>query len=318
MERSARGEALSTRDYDALAQAAGRIVQTSEGAGWQGLLVRSFEHTSDGRLTIPEVVEDALIIVTNYVVEAEGKVVQRFRGCRPVPGDIFVVPRGVPSEWQWRGQCNVTQLSPDPALVTRMAVEALDVEPSRVELVPRITYPDPLVHEIGRALLAELQSAERGSRLYVDLLTQTLVVHLLRTHAARPAEPRRAAGGLSPAALRRVTEYVLEHLPEELRLAKLAGVANLSPYHFARLFRQSLGLSVHSYVMERRLERASQLLAEGLTLAEVAARTGFADQSHLSRRYRARFGVSPRAHVQQRTQRQEDSTKIQAGDDRDE
>jgi len=168
------------------------------------------------------------------------------------------------------------------------------------------------VYEIGRALLAELHSGGPAGRLYVDLLTQTLIVHLLRSHAAFPVEPHGVSGGLLPTVLRRVQEYVAAHLPDELRLAELATVANISPYHFARLFRQSVGNSVHSYVTERRLELAARLLAEGLTLTEVATRTGFADQSHLCRRYKTRFGLSPRAHAQRRTNSQAERTKIQA------
>ncbi len=291
----------STRDLEVLSQVAGHIVYSGEGASGQQLLVRVFAHGGDGHLAVPEVAEDALIIITNHVRRSDGKIARRFQGCRPGPGDMFIVPRGLPSEWQWAGQCNVIQLSPSPELVMRVAVEALDVEPARAELLPRIAHHDPLVYELGRAKLAELRGDRPASRLYLDLLSQTLVMHLLRHHAALDAPTQRPAGGLSREALRRVTDYVMEHLADDLRLADLARVANLSQYHFARMFRQATGLSVHRYVMERRLEQAARLLAEGLTLAEVAARTGFADQSHLARRYRARFGVSARADAQRRT-----------------
>jgi AraC family transcriptional regulator len=303
---------VSVRVFDGMTDKPTSRMLSSEGIGWHGVLVRYFVHPSSGQIIVPGLTEDFLLIVDNHVADLQGKLSQRFQGAQPSPGDLFVIPRGEPTEWGWQGQCQVIQISPDQSTVARAAIETLDIEPARVELVPRISASDPLVYQIGLALFAELRAGAAGSRLYIDLLTQTLTVHLLRAHAAQPASMQRPVGGLSRAALRRVTEYVIEHLSDELRLGELAAVANLSQYHFARLFRRSTGYSVHNYVVEQRLQHASRLLNRGMTLAEVAAQTGFADQSHLARRYRAYFGVSPRAHAQQRTKSQQKRTTIQA------
>jgi len=104
----------------------------------------------------------------------------------------------------------------------------------------------------------------------------------------------RIRGGLPPNALRRVREFIEAHLAEKISVQALAAVAGLSIYHFARAFKQSEGMTPHDYLMQRRLQRAQDLLsATNLSLSEVALASGFADQSHCVRRFREHLGVTP-------------------------
>ena len=108
----------------------------------------------------------------------------------------------------------------------------------------------------------------------------------------RPAPQTR--GGLPPGAMRRVREHVEMHLSESIDLATLAAIAGLSLYHFARAFRRSAGVAPHQYLVQRRVERAQDLLARTeLSLAEIALATGFSDQSHFARHFRQMFGITP-------------------------
>jgi AraC family transcriptional regulator len=94
--------------------------------------------------------------------------------------------------------------------------------------------------------------------------------------------------------LGRASEYVEEHLGENLSLAALAGAVGLSPYHFARLFRASTGLSPHQYVIRRRVERARLLLAStDRSLASIAQDVGFVSGSHLATHVKRLLGVPP-------------------------
>ena len=104
-----------------------------------------------------------------------------------------------------------------------------------------------------------------------------------------------AHGGLSAGALRRVREYVQLHLNESINLSMLAAVAGLSMHHFAREFKQSAGVTPHHYLIQKRIERAQQMLAQtDLSLAEIAYAVGFSDQGHLARHFRALLGTTPR------------------------
>jgi AraC-like DNA-binding protein len=111
-------------------------------------------------------------------------------------------------------------------------------------------------------------------------------------HRCGAIEPIR--GGIAPAKLRRIREYVENNLGQPIDLKALAGAAGLSVYHFARTFKQSEGLSPHAYVLERRIAKARNLLARtDLPLSVIALELGFADQSHFARRFRQTVGVSP-------------------------
>ena len=104
-----------------------------------------------------------------------------------------------------------------------------------------------------------------------------------------------AHGGLSAGALRRVREFVQLHLNESIDLSMLAEVAGLSMHHFAREFKQSAGVPPHHYLIQERIERAQQMLAQtDLPLAEIAYAVGFSDQGHLARHFRALLGTTPR------------------------
>jgi transcriptional regulator of acetoin/glycerol metabolism len=117
-----------------------------------------------------------------------------------------------------------------------------------------------------------------------------LIDTLLKLGPSSPAQ-----GGLSAGALRRVREYVQVHLSESIDLSLLATVAGLSMHHFAREFKQSTGVAPHHYLIQKRIERAQQMLAQtDLSLAEIAYAVGFSDQGHLARHFRGLLGTTPR------------------------
>jgi transcriptional regulator GlxA family with amidase domain len=113
-------------------------------------------------------------------------------------------------------------------------------------------------------------------------------------HLPVSAGPPTKRGGLAPARANRVCEYIDSHLQENIALEVLAEIAQLSVHHFARAFRQSLGIPPHNYIVQRRVEHAQQLLRNtDLPLSEIAIVAGFTDQSHLARHFRTITGVTP-------------------------
>jgi len=113
-------------------------------------------------------------------------------------------------------------------------------------------------------------------------------------HLPLSMDPPTNRGGLAPARANRVCEYINSHLQENIALEVLAGIAQLSVHHFARAFRQTLGMPPHNYIVQRRVEHAQQLLRNtDLPVSEIAIVAGFTDQSHLARHFRTITGVSP-------------------------
>jgi AraC family transcriptional regulator len=103
------------------------------------------------------------------------------------------------------------------------------------------------------------------------------------------------------ARLQRVLEYMQAHLDQELSLAALASIAQMSPYYFSRLFKQSTGLSPHQYLLRQRIERAKELLAgPRCRTAEVSDALGFPHQSHFTTTFHRWVGTTPRQYRQQR------------------
>lgn len=114
---------------------------------------------------------------------------------------------------------------------------------------------------------------------------------LLRHLAPTP----RVRGGLRPAAMRRIQEYVDAHLSENVDLPVLAGIAGLSVFHFAREFKRTAGVTPHHYLLEKRVEQAKTLLTRtDLSLSEIAFASGFSDQSHFTRRFHQILGATPK------------------------
>ena len=183
-----------------------------------------------------------------------------------------------------------------PALVTKVAEEAFDLDPARVHFPVR--YYDrssPEVIDTLTALRHELLTGGPGGRLCAESLANVLVVQLIRQMSNRQSSNgvvRGSGGRLARHALRAVEEYIHAHLDQNIALAD---VAHLSEFHFARLFKQTTGLPPHQFVIHQRVERAKRLIAAGrLSLAQIAIDVGFSGQSQLNRHFKRLVGVTPK------------------------
>jgi len=111
------------------------------------------------------------------------------------------------------------------------------------------------------------------------------------------AVAERTDGNLPECRLRRVTAYIDENLQRELRLAELSAVVHMSPYHFARLFKRSMGVSPHRFLVRQRIDEARALLAaRTVPIAEIARAVGFRTPSHFTTTFRRVTGMTPSAY----------------------
>ena len=167
------------------------------------------------------------------------------------------------------------------------------------ELRTTIGVRDPVIDRIGRLGQKELSEGGIGGRLYAESLGTALAVHLLRQYGTSPKTLAIYKGGIASRSLQRVISYINANLQEPLSLAELAGIAKLSPHHFATVFKASTGMSPHRYVIEKRLERARDLLRRNHhSISEIAYAVGFSSQSHLTAHFRQTAGLTPRGFRQ--------------------
>ncbi|MFL6230221.1 MAG: helix-turn-helix domain-containing protein [Pyrinomonadaceae bacterium] len=149
---------------------------------------------------------------------------------------------------------------------------------------------------IARFVRLHIALEEPASLLERETLLQSFSTDLL----ARFGEHRTDLEAATPgrASVARAREYLAENYAENVSLRELARLANLSPFHFSRLFSEQCGMPPHAFQNQVRVTRAKELLVAGDAVARVAAQTGFADQSHLTRQFKRLTGITPGLYQQ--------------------
>jgi len=207
-------------------------------------------------------------------------------------GEISVVPVGASDQCIQDDSSEIVDLHLPSSLV-RLAATELGLDPDRTGLEPQFCIRDERIEHIAWALEADHRAGSPSGLLFRETLGLALAVHLLTRYRGAPQSAR---AGLSPSQLSRVREHIEAHLAGDVSLVRLARVAGVSASHFRVLFKRSMGVPVHEYVIQRRVERARRLLNEGqLPASQVAFEAGFSHQSHMARCMRRVLGVTPTA-----------------------
>lgn len=167
---------------------------------------------------------------------------------------------------------------------------------AEAELQPRLLFENSGLWETVRKLKAQIGSADPGNRMYAEALGGLLAHELLRLHDAIPSRTA-SRGGLAAWQQSRVLDFMEEHLAEDISLNVLADLVRLSPCHFLRSFKQSIGEPPYRYWTGRRIERAKGLLANPRTsITEIAFDVGFSATSGFSATFHRITGQTPTAY----------------------
>ncbi len=155
---------------------------------------------------------------------------------------------------------------------------------------------DATIFSLGGAILPALSHADRANRLFVDHVMLAAGIHLASTYGGLRPVVRPVRGGLAPWQERRAKEVLSANLDGDVPLKQVARECRLSVSHFSRAFRRTIGVAPHHWLLTRRVEVAKEKMRDRrLSLSEVALACGFADQSHLTRVFTGKVGVSPGA-----------------------
>jgi AraC family transcriptional regulator len=270
---------------------------TSYGMGWKGLQAVRYRKNDLSELSWAGTPGTHVLVLT---IRPPQKMQLQYgevkRDVPPPAGWIRVVPAGSSVRVRWQGSLELLLIYLEPSIVAGVAAESFESDPTRTVVPPLDGLNLPELRSAMLAVDAELRAGGRGGPLMAESLATILTVHLIRHTTGAHRLPASADGVLPHRKLRTVIEYIMENLGGSPTLEQMAAVAHLSPYHFARQFKAATGLAPYQYVIERRVERAQELLREedDLGLGEVAFRAGFSDQSHFSSHFKRIVGVTPR------------------------
>jgi AraC-like DNA-binding protein len=278
---------MSSEGLFEIPPAAPRIV-SSAAHGWHGTLVVDITGVPAG-----EARQDHVCIALQQVSEPIS--VRPLRGpggWRTIPSGCRIWLPGEEQHFEWRGLPQTTFV-----LITNERIEQILETPySRVnagfEAWRGLHFRSPFVSRLLAAMVDDIENDCAAGTLVGDSLTTALVAHV--AIGPRPLSVVESRSAPSSQAFRRALEYVDANLTHPLRMAELAKVADCSQKQLSRAFRERKGMLPHDYVLALRVERARLLIGAGhLTLAQVAAAAGFADQSQMTKIFKKLLGTTP-------------------------
>jgi AraC family transcriptional regulator len=275
----------------------GLPVLHSQTLGWENISVQQFQHPP-GEESYHYSDEHAICMSlaprpVRLLQIREGKTYEGLYG----KGDVSITPARVPFFARWDSEDRYLRIRLTSRFLQSVAREALTMNPDRIELLPEFKMRDRRIEAIGMMLLAELKQENLGGRLYIESLANVLAVHLLRQYvAAKPVFPI-YEGGLPQRQVLQVLDYINDHLNQDIKLADLAALLDMSQFHFSHLFKQAMGTSPYQYLLQQRIERAKQLLKQSdRSIVEIALECGFNSHSHLSKTFRQSTSMTPKAY----------------------
>ena len=262
-------------------------------ADWKGLILE--KHIADAEYvrTNFEVHSHLIHIFAGVPVQQEFRTQGRVHRVQNTPGSILIEPKGLHASVRvCRSQPDIQWiLEIDSTVVEDRMPDLLNGKP--FELTPQFDLRDPQIQRLIQALQADMEGGCPAGSLFGETIGNALMIYLAEHYSVNSTRNSAITNGLPKLRLSRVLEYIHANLDCDLHLDELANIAGLSPFHFAKLFKLSTGISPHRYILQQRLERAKDLLRNpGKSLSQISLETGFSDQSHLTNVFRRCFGVT--------------------------
>jgi AraC family transcriptional regulator len=275
-------------------------ILTSNGSNWKNI---QFAHFRQPPCEIPEHISPLHVICMNAgkPVRLEQTIDRQKETVDSVIGDLAIYPAYATQAFRWNKETEFFNLFLEPSFVTQVSYDIFKSD--RLELIPHLaTLCDPLVQQIGFALKTSLEIDGVNSTLYAEEMAHALVVHLLLRYSSGSRQVKSITGGFTQQQWRQISSFIDANLDRNISLTELATLVQLSPYHFAHLFKKSTNTSPHQYLIRCRIERAKQLIIMGnLSLATIAQTVGFASQGHFTSHFKRLVGITPKVFSQRTT-----------------
>lgn len=271
-------------------------ISSSKGLNWNGLAVQRVRSESF------EVEQHSTPFHGFSLLTSESSVLEVKRGGRSYKvstrtGQVHIRPANFIVSGRSCSPNDCVQVELDQSrLFDPFSGEALS---SEVSFRPQVAIDDPRLRALIEALIAEAEAGGPNGNLFVDSLATALSVHYVSNYAVIPhKEKEYYTKRLSIQQMKRVKEYMDSHVSCALTLDDIAHEMGMSKYYFSRLFKQAAGSTPYQFFISLRIEKARALLDQGkLSLTEIAHQLNFSDQSHFTRIFKKKYGISPRAYL---------------------
>lgn len=270
-------------------------VLCSEGSGWAGALVRRWRGI-DREIVQPALNQHYLSMHLGgpkfIIRRGEGMT----RDVETAAGALSLIPAGAAFDWDTTGPIDFAHLYLSPVLIRQIGIEVFDRDYGGHAIEDPLGFVDPVLQSLFEAMLDELETPAAGTRVYLDTLFRSLAVRLLRLHGGGKGRMV-ARQTIAPLRLRRVFEFIEANLAADIGVADMAAIAAISQFHFSRAFSGASGSSPYAYLTARRIMRAKLLLKDpDLSIAAVAAASGFQTTGQFSRMFKRLTATSPRRY----------------------
>lgn len=268
----------------------------------QDVVLQLFTHHSiTDPVLVPAVAEPLLVMVLSGSALVEERALGgEWEVAHVQAGDFYLTSTALPYEMRWQARggdtFEVMHLYLAHSLIDQASRHLLGSQDAPISFLDISGGRDNLVRVLLEQMRLELAERRESSSLFVSSLAQALAVHLVRTYRD-PKVILRRSNALQAYKLRRVINFMNQHLAETFSLTALADAAQLSEYHFSRLFKQATGLSPSQYFIRLRMERARQLLLHtDRSIIDIGMEVGYSSPSHFSQVFRHRVGITPSAY----------------------
>jgi AraC family transcriptional regulator len=210
--------------------------------------------------------------------------------------EVIVTPAGMRSGWRWYGQSDVIVVTLHPDKVQHFAQSELGMllAPEQFRDLPQFSDPD--LCAAGVILRDAMATDDMSSAVMFEAMSRVFLVKLLQKYGKRRAEEVELSARFTSQHYQRVLAYVQDRLDQTITVDQLASEAGMSPSHFARVFKETLGSTPMQYVMAYRVEQAMKMIEDPTRpLGVIALACGFSDQAHFTRSFKQVVGQTPRA-----------------------
>jgi AraC family transcriptional regulator len=277
------------------------LLATSAGRGWPTLSAELRAHgVCEVAPVVPHHVEICLVVAGNKDSLVRRSVAGYRQEATPTTGATWLSPAGVAKGIAMTAPIPETMhLYLPTALFDRLKDDFNLPGAAAHSIRHAVGVRDAVIDQIGRSILSELGNETAAGRMYVETASLTLAARLLLKHCDSGAY--KATGspshGLDDIRLRRVLDYIVAHIDDDISLEGLARIAGYSPFHFSRKFTLAMGIPPHRYISRMRLDNAMVELADGtLPLAQIAFNARFSSQASFTRAFHRATGMTPKQY----------------------